>query len=486
MTARYGLRPLFIGQIRKEFSQDRFLFSQRLNQQRTMTTNSFTNRQDVYKFISNAVSYGNLGLFIGTGFSKAVLNDDKNQIALSWDELLEKVSCSLEIDYKVFPKNGIGYPEIASKICEAYSEKSGKTYKQALSEIKRKVASLTSWYPQSREREEFRKYFENLSPSWVITTNYDLVVESLLTGKSIPLGPNDQLTNPKGVIPVYHLHGIRTNPEEIVISQEDYVSLFRPNEYRQIKLALTMKESTVLLLGYGLGDVNVLTALDWSNNVFSSETNSFPHDVIQVLRMSDPSELPYRDRNGILIIEVDELRDFFNEFEEVRVVKQEEENSYRKSLSEIQETLNAPSQEIIERFIDDLSFRNSLIHALSITPIHLASGFISFLDKCLTETFARSGPRGAFEGYNQNLSLLLDILTGFSTKNIPPALFQTASYGLDRVAYYVGKDEGESWAAARTWDNRKSEISADMLRELQDIADQYSYTNLKRLLNTIN
>jgi hypothetical protein len=451
-----------------------------------MTINSFANRQDVYKFISSAASYGNLGLFIGTGFSKAVLNDDKNQIALSWRELLERVSYSLDIDYKALPKDGIGYPEIASKICQAYSENSNKTYNQALSEIKRKVASLTSWYPHSKKREEFGRYFEHLSPAWIITTNYDLVIESLLTGKSIPLGPNDQLTNPKDVIPVYHLHGIRTNPEEIVISQEDYVSLFRPNEYRQIKLALTLKESTVLLLGYGLGDVNVLTALDWSKNVFNSETSSFPHDVIQILRIPDPSETPYRDRNGILIIEVDEITDFFNEFAEVRVVKLEEEQNYLKSLTEIQEALNAPSQETIERFIDDLDFRKSLIHALSATPIHLASGFISFLDKCLTETWTRSEPKGAFEGYNQNLVLLLDILTGFNTKNIPPALFQTAAYGLEKVAYYVGTDVGKSFSAARTWINRKKELSSDMVEELAAIAKQYSYINLKQLLSTID
>ena len=122
---------------------------------------------------------------------------------------------------------------------------------------------------------------------------------------------------------------------------------------------------------------------------------------------------------------------------------------------------------------------------MSSSPIYLASGFISFLDKCLTETWIRTVPNKAFEGYNQNLKLLLDILTGFTTKNIPPALFQTAAYGLERVAYYIGDKSGESWAAADTWNNRKSEISADMVKELRDIADQYSYVQLKQLLNTI-
>jgi hypothetical protein len=451
-----------------------------------MTTNSFSNKQDVYRFISSATSYGNLGLFIGTGFSKAVLNNDKNQVALSWGELLEKVSYSLDIDYKALPKDGIGFPEIASKICLVYAEKSGKSYHQALSEIKQNVASLTSWYPNREKRIEFGEYFEYLSPSWIITTNYDLVIESLLTGKSIPLGPNDQLTNPKDVIPVYHLHGMRTNPEEIIISQEDYVSLFRPNEYRQIRLALTLKESTVVLLGYGLGDVNVLTALDWSKNVFKGGAIEFPQDVIQVLRKPNPSETPYRDRTGILIVETDEITAFFDEFVEVRKEEIERETEQSKSLMEIQRLLNEPSQAIINLFVDNANVRKAFLETLSDSPIHLASGFTSFLDKCLTETWIRSAAPLAFEGYNQNLILLLDILTGFSAKSIPPALFQTAAYGLYRVASYIGEAKGQSWSAAKTWASRKGELSADMVKELKDIANQYSYTNLLQLLNTID
>ena len=53
---------------------------------------------------------------------------------------------------------------------------------------------------------------------------------------------------------MFHLHGVRTNPKEIIIAQEDYITLFRPSEYRQMKLALTIKESTTLFLGYGLGE----------------------------------------------------------------------------------------------------------------------------------------------------------------------------------------------------------------------------------------
>ena len=75
-------------------------------------------REDVLKFISRSASYGNLGAFIGAGFSKAVLNDGFNDIALSWGELLEAVANNLGIDYANIWKEGVGYPEIASQLCE--------------------------------------------------------------------------------------------------------------------------------------------------------------------------------------------------------------------------------------------------------------------------------------------------------------------------------------------------------------------------------
>lgn len=442
-------------------------------------------RQQVLTFISDSASYGNLGAFIGAGFSKAVLNDDISEIALSWGDLLEGASKKLGVDYNAIGKTGVGYPEIASSICKVYSENTGDDYTQSLSALKREIAALTSWYPDKEKREKFSKYLECLSPSWVITTNYDMVIESLLTGKSIPLGPNDSLSSPDGVIPVFHLHGLRTNPEEIIITQEDYVTLFRPSEYRQIKLALTIKESTTLLLGYGLGDVNVLTALDWSRNVFKSEEVNYPNDVVQVLRKDNPAEEPYRDKNGIVILEVEDLSNFFEDFIDVRTEELSKKNKEQEALKKLADELDAPGEEMIEKFIDNEAFRSEMLKILSKFSIHLVSGFVSFLNKCIDETWVRSQPDGAFQGYNQNLILILDILTAFSISRFPPALFQTAAYGLQRVGYYVGDQAGKSWAAKRTWDKRKNELSREVVDELKSIADQHGYNYVKRLAETI-
>jgi len=189
-------------------------------------------RKGVLESLASSVSYGNLGLFIGAGFSKAVLETKFGSVALSWPELLEKTARKMNIDYASIDRIGASYPEIATRICVRHSGKDAGQFKRSLREFKRGIAELTSWYPTQDQRDKFSVYLESINPSWIITTNYDLVIESLLTGRSIPLGPNDALSAPKGVVPVFHLHGIRTNPEELIIAQQDYVALFRsPQHY---------------------------------------------------------------------------------------------------------------------------------------------------------------------------------------------------------------------------------------------------------------
>jgi hypothetical protein len=443
-------------------------------------------REETLKFISKSASFGNLGLFIGAGFSKAVLNSKHNAIALSWGELLSKCSEYLGIDFDTIWKEGVSYPEIATKICEKHSLDNKISYEDSLQKLKKEICSLTSWYPDKEKREEYSSHLMSLDAAWIITTNYDLIIESLLTGKSITLSPKDQLITPTNITPVYHLHGVRINPESIIISQEDYVSLFRPSEYRQIKLALTIKESTVLILGYGLGDVNVLTALDWSKNVFKEEQSNYPHDVIQVIKKDNPETNPYRSKNGILIVETSELDHFFSEFSGIRTEEKKLEKVESDSLNKLVNELN---KSMIKKFIDDNNYRKKAINVLSKFQIHIISGFVTFLNKCLDEAWERSSPSGAFEGYSQYLNIILDILINISYEAMPPALFETVAYGLERVGYYIDKkgvhSSGNSFSATDKWHNRKKDLPSRMVEELRNYSEQHGCAQLSKLIKTI-
>lgn len=442
-------------------------------------------RAEVLDFLSQSVIYGNLGLFIGAGFCKAMLNENHNEIALSWGQLIEKAAEELGVDYNTVDKKGRSYPEIATDLCKRYSEIKGIDYKEARTAFKGKIGQLTGWYPSGTQRELFGGYISRINPSWIITTNYDLAIESILTGKCSSLGPNELLISHKGIIPVFHLHGIRTYPESIIITQEDYVTLFRPAEYRQLKLALTIKESTTLFIGYGLGDVNVLTGVDWSRNVFLQTAKTYPHDMIQVIRETHPKSDPYRDRNNLVIIETNEIIVFLKEFKEVLVKRKAEHEEKMESLNNYAAFLNAALEDEVDKFIDDQDHRIKLLDDLVKYETYLISDFLTFLSKCLEETWHRAAPSGAFHAYDQNLRLTLDILIKIDIEKMPPALFESLAANLDRIASYIGGGLGQSWDANTTWYNNKHLLPKETVDELKAYAMQQGGTYLKILLNDL-
>lgn len=441
-------------------------------------------REEALNIVSKASLYGNLGLFIGAGMSMAILNDERNKIALSWKELINDCAKYFDIDIKSdINIEGKSYPEIASEIAMKISTKKGIQYQSAVNELKENIANITCWYPESSHRERFGKIIQNIDPNWIITTNYDLIIECLLTGNCISLGPNDQLISPKGLIPVYHLHGTRTNPNSIIITQEDYIGLFRHNQYRQQKLSLSIKESTTLIIGYGLGDVNVLTALDWAKNVYSDQRINYPHDIIQLLYTQDPKDLPYRDKNEILIIEFNDLASILEDISSLITKEKKSEESETEALNGINDILKDCRENHIKNFIDDPKFRIGVIKILAEYDIKLISGFLVFFSKSIEETWNRSIPNGAFDAYNQNLIILLDLIENIELSKFPPALLESVAYNLNSVSSYIGKNIGQSYKANNTWESRKKYIPSLTKIELINISNARKYEGIKRLLN---
>jgi hypothetical protein len=131
------------------------------------------------------------------------------------------------------------------------------------------------------------------------------------------------------------------------------------------------------------------------------------------------------------------------------------------------------------------SIHGEVLQTLSTFSNDLISGFVSFLNKCIDETWVRSEPNGAFQGYADNLTLILEIFTSFSIKQFPPALFETTAYALQRVGYYVGSEYGRSFAAKRAWDARKCELSEQLVVEPKSFAKQHYCTNISRLCREI-
>lgn len=447
-------------------------------------------KEIVFDKLFNAFNYGNLGMFIGAGFSKAVIGDDFPP-ALGWFELIKEASGKFEID---FPSDeeliGVSLPELATIICKRLAIKRSIDYVEAKRIFKKEICNLSNWLPSEERTIEFREIFDILNPSWIVTTNYDLVLETILTGKSKSLGPMNYLSAPKNIIPIYHLHGTRLDSESIIITQEDYIPLFRPNEYRQSKLAMTIRESTTLILGYGLGDVNVLSAVDWSKNIYTEE-NEYPYEIIQALWTSKPKEKgAYRDENGNIIVEISDLEQFLNELIVFIVEKLADYDNQLAQLNKLIGRLEEENKEFVQSFIDNNGVRLKLIGVLSKFEYHMITPYIQFLTVCMDKVWEKTSENGAFNMYNKYLNIILDIIINYEYRKMSPRLFQIIAMSLDRVLKYVSasvtrKVYGDSWDATDSWHSRKNEIPTETINQLYHYSKQNILTNLSRRLKEL-
>ncbi len=415
----------------------------------------YSDINEVLGLICGASNLGNLGMFVGAGFTKAVLSDSNDYETYSWAELLRKCRKKMDLDIKIPIKNG-DYPIIASAMCKQYSNKKDISYAESINFLKSSIAEYTNVYPSEESIVIYQEHFKKMNIDWITTTNYDTVLENIFVGQCLPIGPDECFINVNALIPIYHIHGIRTIPDSIVITQEDYTSLFRPNDYRQSRLPFLIKESIVIMMGYGLGDINVISAVDWSKNVFTNISNDYNTEIIQLLRTENPKDKPYRDSSGVIIVEIEELSSFFNKLNEFY-------DDYSKKYEEKQKEVNdyismfiSPTTIDIDKFIkntDNLRQNTiTFIANLNVEFSYIYPSYISFLQVVILELNKRSLPSGAFSAYDEKLKVIIDIFENLNIKRTPPNFFSLIAEAFNGVANFIdeeptGRIPGYAWDA---------------------------------------
>jgi hypothetical protein len=428
-------------------------------------------REDVLKKIASSSILGDLGLFVGGGFSKSVINQNET-LALSWGDLIHKSLVDLKLDSNEFQKEGLSYPELASQIGHILSAKENIGFDDAVERLKIKMAEITNWYPKRKARLEYGRYLRAIMPQWIITTNYDLILECLLPGICITFGPEEQLFVPKKLIPIHHIHGIRTNPQSLVITQEDYIRLFRPNEYRQSKLSLTLKESTTLFIGYGLGDINVLSAVDWANNVFKGENHNKPPDIIQILVVEgSPRKEVYQNHNRTLIFEVNNLGLFFREL--CKYVEECKKSEKIKSgeLSHLKKYFN-PSTKMIDDLLKNSTCRSDLFKSMARLDSFQISGSLMPISLALEKAWGKAP-------YSEVVPFITDLLMFSEVSKFPPVLTELVIANLNKLMLAADKNEDLS----NQWKINKKKIQPSSLQELQVFTKTSKYSEVTSFLN---
>ncbi len=96
----------------------------------------------------------------------------------------------------------------------------------------------------------------------IITTNYDLLIESIFKDFGVLIGQQDLLvSNMSNIFEIYKIHGSAINPDSITITQDDYKEFRDKLKYLSSKLLTIFVEHPVIFIGYGIGDLNIRSIL---------------------------------------------------------------------------------------------------------------------------------------------------------------------------------------------------------------------------------
>lgn len=229
---------------------------------------------DIKEYVSKFQNYP--VLFTGTGISLRYLKK-----SYTWEELLEFISTDLsnniedfyDLQAKYSIDNQIKYDKIASVLEKKfndvashdrygkYKEINDEFYesmkqKKVISRFKLFVASLLSDTNLKPERKEELILLKNAKKniSSVITTNYDNFIEEFLEFQ--PLIGNDILfSNPYGS--VYKIHGSVTDPNQIIITDDDYKNFQTKYELIRAQLVSLFIHHPIIFIGYKIGDDNI-------------------------------------------------------------------------------------------------------------------------------------------------------------------------------------------------------------------------------------
>ncbi len=371
--------------------------------------------------------------------------------------------------------------QIASKLLRDVTSTVGAS-ERAADNFREAIATVCNLAPDPSIAVKLRAALESIKPSWIVTTNYDLILEALIEDSESVVPPSPLVPNASRP-PIYHLHGHRHSPGTIRITEEDYVGLLGPIDYQRLKLPLLFFESATLMLGYALGDINVRAAIGWSQSFQASGGVHLPPwqgRVFHAVRKALPKAEPYLGPDGEVVLEISDIASFL---EEVGTKRRAFDTWLHKFKTSIEAFLADPGN--ATTVTTDAAKRKQFLDIVGrgsrfCSPTRM----VEFLSRVLDPIWSQAREDGGFAHYGTYLSLLIDILEKIKVESAGPLLIFFLGDALDRVGWYLDKAKttGSAWEATDTWISQHQRLTPGLKRELKAYADAYSKAGLLRAL----
>lgn len=220
------------------------------------------------EFISNLKKNNSAPfLFVGSGFSRHYLDFP------DWEGLLSKFALSHINSYYTRCQTK-SLPRIASEIAKDLTSKFWElaeddefrlNHQDSVTNFDSVFKFQISEFLIEKCREEFPEKWKeelsllkNLVIDGIITTNWDNTVERIFPNYKPYIGQQQLISaSTFNIGEIYKIHGCMTNPDSLILTQEDYDNFNERNPYLAAKLITIFIEHPVVFLGYSINDDNI-------------------------------------------------------------------------------------------------------------------------------------------------------------------------------------------------------------------------------------
>jgi len=275
-------------------------------------------------------------LFVGSGFSRRYIGLPQ------WDELLASFCGEIrEFGYYASQANN-DLPSAASLMAKDFNEvwwnsenyaasrASNKAIvREYASALKVEIAAYLTRQSYTRVPDESLARelaaIPRLNVDGIITTNWDIFLEELFPDYKVFIGQEELLfSNPQSVAEIYKIHGCASQPNSLVLTQEDYDRFEAKNAYLAAKLITIFIEHPVIFMGYSLGDKNIQSIISSIVSCLSQDKlDKFGRNLIFLQRCSQnepggfqPSMMAIGETNlNITVIKTNDFTEVFDAIE---------------------------------------------------------------------------------------------------------------------------------------------------------------------------